>query len=163
MFSFEGDALYTCAAHRIPYGCRVCYCSHILQQTTVRATRVLLHTYATLQPIGPRARSLHVATPAHVYTIHGQPITSARSRRSLYGARKLHKYTSQSQIKAFSTLITAVTSASTFESARANPNLKPVFEKHKCTSSCATMSRQNSHMTAKYQKVQYLESFTVAD
>ena len=53
-------------------------------QTTARTTRVLLYTYATPRPIGPYARSLQVDTPAQVYTVHGRPITSARSRRSLY-------------------------------------------------------------------------------
>ena len=45
---------------------------------------MLLYTYGTQRPIGPCARSLHVGTPAHMYTVHGRPITSARSRRSLY-------------------------------------------------------------------------------
>ena len=30
---------------------------------------MLLYTYATQRPIGTRARSLHVGTPAHVYTV----------------------------------------------------------------------------------------------
>ena len=41
---------------------------------------MLLYTYATQRPIGTRARSLHVGTPAHVYTVPAaRPITSARA------------------------------------------------------------------------------------
>ena len=42
---------------------------------------MLLYTYATQRPIGTRARSLHVGTPAHVYTVPvATLITAARAR-----------------------------------------------------------------------------------
>ena len=42
---------------------------------------MLLYTYATQHPIGTRARSLHVGTPAHVYTVPvARLITAARVR-----------------------------------------------------------------------------------
>ena len=42
---------------------------------------MLLHTHATRRPIGTRARSLHVGTPAHVYTVPvARLITAARVR-----------------------------------------------------------------------------------
>ena len=41
---------------------------------------MLLYTYTTPQPIGTRARSVHVGTPAHVYTVPAaRSITSARA------------------------------------------------------------------------------------
>ena len=47
-------------------------------------TRVLLYTYATPRPVGTRARSLHVGTPAHVCTVNGRPVNNLRARWSLY-------------------------------------------------------------------------------
>ena len=42
---------------------------------------MLLYTYATQRPIGTRARSPHVGTPAHVYTVPvARLITAARAR-----------------------------------------------------------------------------------
>ena len=52
---------------------------------------MLLYTYATQRPIGARARSLHVGTPAHVYTVHGHQINNSRARRSLYYTNRPNK------------------------------------------------------------------------
>ena len=43
---------------------------------------MLLYTYAAQQPIGTRARSLHVGTPAHVYTVPVARLITAAPARS---------------------------------------------------------------------------------
>ena len=63
-------------------------------QTTARTTRVLLYTYATQRPIGTRARSLHVGTPAHVYTLPtaGSPTYARVGRYATVPARAGYRW-----------------------------------------------------------------------
>ena len=64
----------------------------LLYTRNTRTTRVPLYTYATQRPIGTRARSLHVGTPAHVYTLPtaGSPTYARIGRYAIVPARWLH-------------------------------------------------------------------------
>ena len=55
---------------------------------------MLLYTYATQRPIGTRARSLHVGTPAHVYTVPtaGSPTFARTGRYATVSARAGHTW-----------------------------------------------------------------------
>ena len=70
--------------------------SHIIPLSArhPRTTRVLLYTYATQRPIGERARSLHVGTPAYVYTLPtaGSPTYARVGRYTTVPARALYTW-----------------------------------------------------------------------